>query len=112
MSTVLKKVEHRRGTVLVEASSTFGGTGFRSGLMFQLEQHGIAARTRKVAAFMYGAYYTDVGHPQTTLLIAVDDNEITAARDAGDQLLAEYHQPPPYAMLVPPVHVAVFRLSG
>jgi hypothetical protein len=109
MPTVLKMAEYRRGPVLVDASSSFGGIGFRSGLMFQLEQHGVAARTPKAAAFMYGSHYTDVGHVQATLLIAVDDSEIAAAHDAGAQLLAEYRQPPPYATLVQPLHLAIFR---
>jgi hypothetical protein len=109
MPTVLRTVEHRRGAVLVDAPSTFGGTGFRSGLMFQLEQHGITAQARRTDAFMYGSHYTDLRHVQTRLLVAVDDNEIAAAHDAGAQLLAEYRQPPPYPAFAQPLHLAIFR---
>lgn len=111
MPAVLRNVEGPQGTVLIDASSTFGGTGFRSGLMFQLQQHGIDARAGKPFAFMYGSHYTDVSHPPATLLIAVDDSEIARARSDGSHFVAEYHQPPPYAALVQPLDVAVFRLG-
>ena len=112
MPAVLHTVDHRGGTVLVDASASFGGTGYRSGLMYQLAHHGIAARAAPANTFMYGAHYTDVGQPGATLLLAVNDTEIAAAHRAGDRLLAEYRQPPPYAPLTPPIHLAVFLVGA
>ncbi len=112
MPAVLRTVDHRSGTVLVDASASFGGTGYRSGLLYQLAHRGIAARASAANTFMYGSHYTDVGQPAVTLLVAVDDAEIAAARHQGAHLLAEYRQPPPYPPLTPPIHVAVFEVGA
>jgi len=111
MPAILRRVGHD-GTVLVEASSSFGGTGFRSGLMLQLEQHGVAARAEHSTAFMYGAHYTDVGRSQARLLLAVGGDEIARARANGDRLVGQYRQPPPYPALAPPLQLAVFQLDS